>query len=209
MGSIQHMAREAIVGDTYPVKDQLRALGGRWNPDRKAWMVPADKAEEAKVLVNGLSVGAAPKLPSSKDSVENDGRGVVDQTTTLNGVTQHGIRPEDRIVIQYLDDNKTTTLTLSHERNDPTKGVLSAASPLGKRGLAAMPNKRALAHLTHLGSGHGRDRRVSILQHMPAPHFAQKGDGQQRGHGIEYRDDYEHRGPTAGCLLEKGRGGSA
>jgi hypothetical protein len=36
-------------------------------------MVPADKAEEAKVLVNGLSVGAAPKLPSSKDSVENDG----------------------------------------------------------------------------------------------------------------------------------------
>jgi hypothetical protein len=51
----------AITGNTYPVKDQLKALGGRWNPDAKAWMVPADKADQARALVNG-----APKsVPST------------------------------------------------------------------------------------------------------------------------------------------------
>lgn len=43
----------AITGNTYPVKDQIKALGGRWNGDRKAWMVPDDKAEEAQALVSG------------------------------------------------------------------------------------------------------------------------------------------------------------
>ena len=43
----------AITGNTYPVKDQLKALGGRWNADQKAWMVPETKAEEARKLVAG------------------------------------------------------------------------------------------------------------------------------------------------------------
>ena len=42
----------AITGNTYPVKDQLKALGGKWNADAKAWMVPAAKADEARALVN-------------------------------------------------------------------------------------------------------------------------------------------------------------
>jgi len=41
-------AREAIIGNTYPIKDQLKALGGRWNPDQKVWMVPTDKADQAR-----------------------------------------------------------------------------------------------------------------------------------------------------------------
>lgn len=41
----------AIMGNTYPVKDQIKALGGRWNPDQKVWMVPEDKAEAARALV--------------------------------------------------------------------------------------------------------------------------------------------------------------
>lgn len=41
----------AISGNTYPVKDQLKALGARWNPDAKAWMIPADRAEEARRIV--------------------------------------------------------------------------------------------------------------------------------------------------------------
>ena len=48
----------AITGNTYPVKDQIRALGGRWNPDAKAWMVPAAKADEARALVAGAPVKA-------------------------------------------------------------------------------------------------------------------------------------------------------
>jgi hypothetical protein len=41
----------AITGNTFPVKDQIKALGGRWNPDEKAWMVPETKADEARSLV--------------------------------------------------------------------------------------------------------------------------------------------------------------
>lgn len=41
----------AVTGNTFPVKDQLRAMGGRWNAEKGAWMVPADKAKEAQALV--------------------------------------------------------------------------------------------------------------------------------------------------------------
>ncbi len=40
-----------ITGNTYPVKDQIKALGGKWNPDIKGWVVPDNKAEEAQRLV--------------------------------------------------------------------------------------------------------------------------------------------------------------
>lgn len=46
------MSIVAITGNTYPVKDQIKALGGRWNAERKAWMVPADRAAEAQALVS-------------------------------------------------------------------------------------------------------------------------------------------------------------
>lgn len=45
------MAAVAITGNTYPVKDKLSALGGRWDGELKAWMVPADKADAARKLV--------------------------------------------------------------------------------------------------------------------------------------------------------------
>jgi hypothetical protein len=41
-----------ITGNTYPVKDQIKALGGRWNSYRKGWEVPMDKADEARSLVD-------------------------------------------------------------------------------------------------------------------------------------------------------------
>ena len=49
----------AITGNTYPVKDQIKALGGRWNSDRKAWMVPADKADQARALVSRAGTAQA------------------------------------------------------------------------------------------------------------------------------------------------------
>lgn len=42
----------AIRGNTFPVKDQLKALGGRWNAGEKCWMVPADRAEDAQRIVD-------------------------------------------------------------------------------------------------------------------------------------------------------------
>ena len=50
-----------------------------------------------------------------------------------NGVSRQDIQTGDRIVIRYLDDNKTATYTLSDARNDPTNGVLSVTSPLGEQ----------------------------------------------------------------------------
>lgn len=44
-----------ITGNTYPVKDALRAMGGRWDANAKGWRVPADRAPEAHKLVRGGS----------------------------------------------------------------------------------------------------------------------------------------------------------
>jgi hypothetical protein len=49
----------AITGNTYPVKEQLKALGARWNGDAKAWMVDASKVEQARQIV----AGAGPAKP--------------------------------------------------------------------------------------------------------------------------------------------------
>lgn len=43
----------AISGNTYPVKEALKAIGAKWNPDAKAWMVASEKADEAKGIVAG------------------------------------------------------------------------------------------------------------------------------------------------------------
>ena len=41
----------AITGRTYPVRRELRAMGGTWDAAKQAWYVPADRAEEARTLV--------------------------------------------------------------------------------------------------------------------------------------------------------------
>jgi ATP-dependent DNA helicase UvrD/PcrA len=52
--------RVDITGNTYPVKDRIKALGGRWNGVSKCWSVPADKADEARALVAGNTPVATP-----------------------------------------------------------------------------------------------------------------------------------------------------
>ena len=42
---------ELITGNTYPVKDKLRELGGHWVPSSKSWSVPSERAAEARKLV--------------------------------------------------------------------------------------------------------------------------------------------------------------
>lgn len=56
--------RILITGNTYPVKDQIKALGGRWDANAKGWSVPADKASAARALV----AGAAAPAPRSSDT---------------------------------------------------------------------------------------------------------------------------------------------
>lgn len=42
-----------IRGRTYPVKDAIKALGGRWDADARCWRVPESKEAEARALVAG------------------------------------------------------------------------------------------------------------------------------------------------------------
>jgi hypothetical protein len=43
--------RVLITGNTYPVREGLKALGGTWDPQRKGWLVPADNESEARALL--------------------------------------------------------------------------------------------------------------------------------------------------------------
>lgn len=58
----------AITGNTYPVKEQLKALGARWDADIKAWMIAADKAEQAKAIVAGAGPAKAYSGPAYRPS---------------------------------------------------------------------------------------------------------------------------------------------
>lgn len=45
-----------LTGHTYPVRNELRALGATWDAEKGCWYVPDDRAEEARGL---LEVGQA------------------------------------------------------------------------------------------------------------------------------------------------------
>lgn len=60
-----------ITGNTYPVKDQIKALGGRWDAPAKGWRVPASKADQARELVSGTprSDRSAPTSVSGETAI--------------------------------------------------------------------------------------------------------------------------------------------
>jgi hypothetical protein len=53
-----------VTGNTYPVKDSLKAMGGRWDAANKGWRVPTAKAAEAQALVTGAP-RSAPRAVST------------------------------------------------------------------------------------------------------------------------------------------------
>jgi ribonuclease HI len=40
-----------VEGDTYPAREALKALGGKWRPRKRCWTVPASRVEEARKAV--------------------------------------------------------------------------------------------------------------------------------------------------------------
>jgi len=42
---------QLITGNTSPVNEQIKALGGRWNGTVKGWEVPDEVADQARALV--------------------------------------------------------------------------------------------------------------------------------------------------------------
>jgi hypothetical protein len=55
----------AIPGNTFPVKEQLKALGAKWNAADKVWQVPAEQVQAATDIVNAQAP-AAPRLATPK-----------------------------------------------------------------------------------------------------------------------------------------------
>jgi hypothetical protein len=45
-----------INGNTYPVRTEMKALGGTWEKRSQGWLVPDDCAEEAQALVDAAPV---------------------------------------------------------------------------------------------------------------------------------------------------------
>lgn len=59
--------RSYILGDTFPVKDQIRAIGAHWDADRRAWWTA--KTVEAEVLASTLNKSA----PAATQSAPQNG----------------------------------------------------------------------------------------------------------------------------------------
>jgi hypothetical protein len=58
-----------LPGNTYPIRDQLRSLGGEFDSVARVWMLPANRIAEAKKF---LSAGRG---EAGKSEVEKPGPG--------------------------------------------------------------------------------------------------------------------------------------
>ena len=67
------MANETVLitGNTYPVREQIKALGARWDASAKGWRVPAEKADAARKLVGSVPMQAHPTTHRSR--TDSDG----------------------------------------------------------------------------------------------------------------------------------------
>ena len=83
-----------IHGNTYPVKEGLKALGARWHADKKVWMIAFDKLEAANKLVAGTAsiIGGTPVAASEP---QNTNKASASQLTALRNM----LRKLDRIAL--------------------------------------------------------------------------------------------------------------
>lgn len=63
------LALVKISGNTYPVKDELKKLGAKWDAADKCWLIASDKADKARAIVEA----AGPKKPYSGSGRGNSG----------------------------------------------------------------------------------------------------------------------------------------
>ena len=70
-------SRIYLVGNTFPIKDQIKSIGGHWDGDRKAWWVGTAKASDAEKLAAGA---AASNGTSDKPKVGDDSKVVAKAT---------------------------------------------------------------------------------------------------------------------------------
>jgi len=68
------MATVLITGNTYPHRNALRNMGGRWNAQAKGWEVPEDRATEAQALVGTFGKNAKRHAYQAHLSYGSDGK---------------------------------------------------------------------------------------------------------------------------------------
>lgn len=56
--------RPIVTGNTYPVKDDLKRLGGTWDATAKGWRVPPERLAEARALVAPAKATTPVRRPS-------------------------------------------------------------------------------------------------------------------------------------------------
>lgn len=64
----QRGQRVYLRGDTYGHKDAIKAIGGHWDGDARAWWVGAAKVADATALVQQLAAAPAPAAPAATDA---------------------------------------------------------------------------------------------------------------------------------------------
>lgn len=64
-----------ITGNTFPVRERLRELGGTWDPVHHCWKVPKSNAEAARRAVRfGMAkTHKKPDRPATETKPENTG----------------------------------------------------------------------------------------------------------------------------------------
>lgn len=61
-------------GNTYPIKDQIKAMGGHWDGDRRAWWVGVAKNDEATSLVERLGTANTATATAERPKVDRNSR---------------------------------------------------------------------------------------------------------------------------------------
>jgi len=56
-----------ITGDTYPHREALKAMGGRWDALARGWRVPAARAAEARALVPAVAPSRSYSRPGPSE----------------------------------------------------------------------------------------------------------------------------------------------
>lgn len=96
----------AIHGNTYPVRDRLLKLGGRFDKAERVWYVPSEKAEAAKLIVKQGPKNAEqnPKGPrSSKPATERQMTAIDAMLSKLSRLPDEGDKAAE-VIRQKIEE---------------------------------------------------------------------------------------------------------
>lgn len=68
-------------GNTYPVKDQIRSAGGKWDHDQKAWYVGVQRREIAEQIVSRCAAVPTPPAERPAETLAEDAREIGGRAT--------------------------------------------------------------------------------------------------------------------------------